>query len=67
MPALPARARHGPRIAAGILITSMLLPPVAAYARQYAYAQALGFLIFAVAGPPVLVLGTSWQRRPQTW
>ena len=41
MPALPARARYGPGIAAGILITSMLLPPVAAYARQYAYAQAL--------------------------
>ena len=50
MPVLPARARYGPGIAAGILITSMLLPPVAAYARQYAYAQALGFLIFAVAG-----------------
>jgi hypothetical protein len=32
VPALPARARYGPGIAAGILITSMLLPPVAAYA-----------------------------------
>ena len=65
MPALPARARYGPGIAAGILITSMLLPPVAAYARQYAYAQALQFLIFAVAGPALLVLGTPWRsRRP---
>ena len=44
MPALPARARYGPGIAAGILIASMLLPPVAAYALQYAYAQALQFL-----------------------
>jgi hypothetical protein len=67
VPALPARARYGPGIAAGILITSMLLPPVAAYARQYAYAQALQFLIFAVAGPALLVLGTPWRSRPPTW
>ena len=67
MPALPARARYGPGIAAGILITSMLLPPVAAYARQYAYAQALQFLIFAVAGPALLVLGTPWRSRPPAW
>lgn len=67
MPALPARARYGPGIAAAILITSMLLPPVAAYARQYAYAQALQFLIFAVAGPALLVLGTPWRSRPPAW
>lgn len=67
MPALLARARYGPGIAAGILITSVLLPPVAAYARQYAYAQALQFLIFAVAGPALLVLGTPWRSRPPTW
>ena len=67
MPALPARARYGPGIAAGILITSMLLPPVAAYARQHAYAQALQFLIFAVAGPALLVLGTPWRSRPPAW
>jgi cytochrome c oxidase assembly factor CtaG len=67
VPALPARARYGPGIAAGILITSMLLPPAAAHARQYAYAQALQFLIFAVAGPALLVLGTPWRSRPPTW
>jgi cytochrome c oxidase assembly factor CtaG len=67
VPALPARARYGPGIAAAILITSMLLPPVGAYARQYAYAQALQFLIFAVAGPAVLVLGTPWRSRPPAW
>jgi cytochrome c oxidase assembly factor CtaG len=44
----------------------MLLPPVAAYARQYAYAQALQFLSFAVAGPALLVLGTPWRSRPPT-
>ena len=67
MPALPARTRYGPATAAGILITSVLLPPVAAYARQYAYAQALQFLIFAVAGPALLVLGTPWRSRPPAW
>ena len=67
MPALPARARYGPGIAAAILVTSMLLPPVAAYARQYAYAQALQFLIFAVAGPALLVPGTPWRGRPSAW
>jgi hypothetical protein len=40
VPPLPARARYGPGIAAAILVASMLLPAVAAYARQYAYAQA---------------------------
>ena len=67
MPALPARTRYGPGIAAAILVASMLLPPVAAYARQYAYAQALQFLIFAVAGPALLVLGTPWRSRPPAW
>jgi len=67
VPALPARTRYGPATAAGILITSVLLPPVAAYARQYAYAQALQFLIFAVAGPALLVLGTPWRSRPPAW
>jgi len=67
VPALPARTRYGPGIAAGIVITSVLLPPVAAYARQYAYAQALQFLIFAVAGPALLVLGTPWRSRPPAW
>ena len=41
----------------------MLLPPVAAYAWQYAYGQALQFLIFAVAGQALLVLGTPWRSR----
>jgi len=64
VPTLLARARYWPGIAAVILITSMLLPPVAGYARQYAFAQALQFLIFAVAGPALLVLGTPWRSRP---
>jgi hypothetical protein len=41
MPTLLERARFWPGIAAVILITVMLLPPAAGYARQYAFAQAL--------------------------
>ena len=63
MPTLLARARFWPGIAALILITSVLLPPAAGYARQYAFLQALQFLIFAVAGPALLTLGTPWRTR----
>ncbi|MGO8891761.1 MAG: hypothetical protein ACLP8X_09360 [Streptosporangiaceae bacterium] len=56
MPTLLARARFWPGIAAVILITIVLLP-AAGYARQYAFAQAPQFVIFAVAGPALLVLG----------
>ena len=59
-----ARARFWPGIAAVILIAIMLLPPAAGYARQYAFAQALQFVIFAVVGPALLVLGTPRRSRP---
>jgi cytochrome c oxidase assembly factor CtaG len=61
VPPLLARARFWPGVAAVILITSMLLPPAAGYGRQYAFAQALQFVIFAVAGPALLALGTRWR------
>ena len=63
MPTLLARARFWPGIAAVILITIVLLPPAAGYARQYAFAQALQFVIFAVVGPALLVLGAPWRTR----
>lgn len=52
-----ARARFWPGIVAVILITIVLLPPAAGYARQYAFAQALQFVIFAVVGPALLARG----------
>jgi len=42
----------------------MLLPPIAAYARQFVFVQALQFVIFAVAGPAVLVLAIPWRTGP---
>ena len=64
MPTLLARARFWPGLAAVILIAGMLLPPAAGYARQYAFAQALQFVIFAVAGPALLVLAIPWRTHP---
>jgi hypothetical protein len=56
VPTLFARARFWPGIVAVILIASMLLPPAPSDARQYLFVQALQFVIFAVAGPALLVL-----------
>jgi cytochrome c oxidase assembly factor CtaG len=64
VPTLLTRARLWPGIAAVILIAGMLLPPVAGYARQYAFAQALQFVTFAVAGPALLVLAIPWRTPP---
>ena len=63
MPTLLARARFWPGIAAVILITIILLPPAAGYARRYAFAQALQFVTFAVAGPALLALGSPQRIR----
>jgi len=64
VPTLLARARYWPGIATAILITIMLmLPPAAGYARQYAFAQALQFVTFAVAGPALLVLSAPQRIR----
>ncbi|MGH3228196.1 MAG: cytochrome c oxidase assembly protein [Streptosporangiaceae bacterium] len=64
MSARSARTRFWPGIAGVILITSTLLPPAAGYARQYAFAQALQFVIFTVAGPALLALAISRRARP---
>ncbi len=64
MPALITRARLWSGIAGVILITSALLPPASSYARQYAFAQALQFAIFAVAGPALLALAIPRRTRP---
>ena len=40
-----------------VLALLAVLPPVSGYARQYAFVQALQFVMFAVVVPAVLVLG----------
>jgi cytochrome c oxidase assembly factor CtaG len=63
VPTVLARARQWPGIAGLILVTVVLVPPVAGYARQFAFVQALQFVIFAVACPALLALGTPWRTR----
>lgn len=41
-----------------LLALAAVLPPAATYARQYAFAQALQFTVFAVLTPALLTLGT---------
>ena len=53
-----ARCRSWLALAAVVLILGMLLPPVGTYARQYAFAEALQYVLFAVAVPALLVLGS---------
>ena len=64
MPRSPARARPWPTAAAGVLALLAVLPPVSGYARQYAFVQALQFVMFAVVVPAVLVLGITSRPGP---
>lgn len=52
-----ARARSWLPVAAAALILGVLLPPAGTYARQYAFAGSLQFVIFAIIAPALLVLG----------
>ncbi len=56
------RARPWLAVAAAALILAALLPPAAGYARRYAFAGAVQFVVFAAAGPALLVLG--WGGLP---
>jgi hypothetical protein len=55
-----ARLRPGLAVVAVVLILGMLLP-AESYARRYAFAETLQFVIFAVAAPVLLVLGGPWR------
>ena len=55
-----ARPRPGFALAAVVLILVMLLP-AESYARRYAFAETLQFVIFAVAAPGLLVLSMLWH------
>ena len=51
------RARSWLPVAAAVLTLGVLVPPAGTYARQYAFAGSLQFVIFAVIAPALLVLG----------
>ena len=56
-----ARVRPWLALAGVILALGTLLPPTGSYARQYAFAGSLQFVIFAVVAPALLVLGAPWR------
>lgn len=53
------RLRPWLTVVAALLTLAMLVPPAGTYARQYAFVQALQFVIFAVAAPALLVVGAA--------
>lgn len=62
---LAAPVRPWLAVAAVVLGTGLLVPPAAGYARQYAWLQAVQFVVFAVAAPALLVLGMPRRSRPR--
>jgi cytochrome c oxidase assembly factor CtaG len=57
-----ARLRPWLALAGAALIVVALVPPVGSLARRYEFVQALQFVIFACAGPALVVLGAPWRR-----
>jgi hypothetical protein len=63
------RIRPWLTVAAVVVTLVVLLPPGETYARQYAFVQALQFVIFAVAAPALVMIGATdrtfamWARR----
>jgi cytochrome c oxidase assembly factor CtaG len=48
-------------LVAAVLTAILLVPPVGTLARQYVFAEALQFVLFATAVPALLVLGAPWR------
>ena len=47
---------------AGVLVVVVsLVPPVGTLARRYVFAESVQFLVFAMVGPALIVLGAPWR------
>jgi cytochrome c oxidase assembly factor CtaG len=57
------RLRPWLTLLAAILAAGVLLPPAATVASRYAFAQALQFVLLAVAVPALLVISAPWRMR----
>jgi cytochrome c oxidase assembly factor CtaG len=56
-----SRGRIWLAVIAAALILVSLVPPAGIYARRLVFVETLQFLVFAVAGPALLVLGAPWR------
>jgi cytochrome c oxidase assembly factor CtaG len=54
-------SRPWPGFVAVVLVIASLVPPAATYARQYVFAEALQFAVFAIATPALVVLAAPWR------
>jgi cytochrome c oxidase assembly factor CtaG len=52
---------HWLAAAGALLVAASLVPPVATLARQYVFAESVQFVVFAMAGPALIVLGAPWR------
>lgn len=64
--ALAAPVRPWLAVVAVAGVVGLLVPPVAGYARQYAWFQAVQFIVFAVVAPALLVLSIPSRFRQRT-
>jgi cytochrome c oxidase assembly factor CtaG len=61
---------HWLAAAGAVVVVVSLVPPVATLARQYVFVESVQFVVFAMAGPALIVLGAPWRflrlSRPGT-
>jgi cytochrome c oxidase assembly factor CtaG len=53
--------RHWLAAAGVLLVVACLVPPVATLAHQYVVVESIQFVVFAMAGPALIVLGAPWR------
>jgi cytochrome c oxidase assembly factor CtaG len=53
--------RHWLAVAGVLAVAVCLVPPLATLARQHVYAESIQFLVFAMVGPALIVLGAPWR------
>jgi cytochrome c oxidase assembly factor CtaG len=65
--AAPASAPPQPRLrrwlaaVGGALVLACLVPPLATLAHRYVFAESIQFVVLAMAGPALIVLGAPWR------
>ena len=53
--------RHWLAAAGALAVLVSLVPPVGTLARQHVFAESVQFVLFAMAGPALIVLGAPWR------